>query len=107
MLFPAQLHMDSWSEPDYSKEDAHHETPTELHGSLAVTQLHPADRYSPLRYDDAANVPDRQFLKSKYNSRVDFVAPTSGQVEFPVHFMSNSTAFFRCVHAPEASAFLI
>merc|ERR1719480_149348 len=98
-LLPARLRMDSWSEPDYSEEDAHHERPVELTGTLTVSSLQPGARYALLRYEDPASVPHRRFLESNYSSRIDFDG-LAGRAEFAVSFMSNSTVFFRCVLLP-------
>merc|ERR1712216_80499 len=96
VLLPVRLHMESWMEPDYSKEDAHHQKPTELRGTLTVTRLQPGAHYALLRYQDVESVPARHFLQSNFTSRIDFVAPETGNVEFATKFMSNSTNFFRC-----------
>jgi hypothetical protein len=103
VLLPAQLHMDSWREPDYSEEDGLHEKPIELRGTLTVNQLQPGTRYTLLRYEDAASVPNRNFLTSNFTSRQDFVSPAAGKAEFATRFMSNSTIFFRCVRVPQDS----
>lgn len=101
ILLPVRLSMDSWTEPDYSSEDAHHQKPIELKGKVVVTQLHPGVSYALLRYEDASLVPDRDFLKSSYTSREDFVAPALGKAEFRTSFKSNSTVFFRCLRVPK------
>lgn len=101
-LLPARLRVSSWTEPDYSEEDAHHEVPVEMDGTLTVTDLRPGAKYALLRYDHPGSVPDEHFLRrGGFASRTDFVGPSSGEAEFPTRFMTNSTVFFRCVRALE------
>lgn len=102
VLLPVQLKMESWLEPDYSKEDMHHEEPTELKATLIITHLQPGVSYVLLHYDDAAAVPKDRFLDSQFSSRKDFVA-SGTKAEFSTSFMSNSTQFFRCIRNSRVS----
>eukprot|EP00929_Paragymnodinium_shiwhaense_P004575 TRINITY_DN105634_c0_g1_i1.p1 TRINITY_DN105634_c0_g1~~TRINITY_DN105634_c0_g1_i1.p1 ORF type:complete len:340 (-),score=45.60 TRINITY_DN105634_c0_g1_i1:46-1065(-) len=99
-LLPARLHVNSWTEPDYSKEDAHHQIPVEMTGTLTVTDLKAGVKYALLRYEHSSHVPEEDFLtQGKFASRIDFVGPSDGKAEFQTKFMTNSTVFFRCVRA--------
>ena len=96
-LQPAALSMDSWYEPDYSKEDAKFEKPAMLNGTLAVRGLTRGAAYALLRYDSVAAVPPRAFLQAGGWSRRDDFRAVAATREVRVSFWSNTTIFFRCV----------
>lgn len=96
VLLPIRLLMSSWKEPDFSKEDRQHEAPTLLTAKLNITGLSAGLTYVVLRYSDPNQVPDRDFLNSKFDSK--FIFKAAGDVfTQSVTFMSNSTTFFRCI----------
>ena len=96
VLRPVRLAMDSWTEPDYSREDGHHESPVPLHASATASNLTVGSRYGLLRFDSADAVPAEDFLQARYASKLEFVA--SGDTwTTRVTFMSNTTQYYRCV----------
>ena len=98
-LLPSQLIVPDWYEPDYSAEDAKHETPRELRAAVLVSGLTAGERFVLLRYEHASAVPLSDFLRmGGWAARTDFVAPSHAW-NVGVTFMSNTTQFFRCVHA--------
>ena len=99
-LRPARLVMDEWSEPDYSVEDGKGEAPRMLSASLVVSQLNPGVQYALLEFADAALLPRAGFLSNATGgvvSRVDFTNKSGTIYRHRVHFMSNSTTFYRVV----------
>ena len=98
-LLPVRLAMDSWTEPDYSREDGRHEVPVPLHATVTVSNLTAGNRYALLRFDNAAEVPAAEFLKAPYAAKSEFLA---GGATWSTRatFLSNTTQFFRCVSMP-------
>eukprot|EP00947_MAST-08B_sp_MAST-8B-sp1_P000463 g463.t1 len=92
-----RLAMDSWTEPDYSREDAQREAPTLLTALAIVSGVRPGKRYALLRFEDATTVPQHTFLDGPYTDKTEFVAPAGGTYQQRVSMMSDSTVFFRCV----------
>eukprot|EP00966_Prymnesium_polylepis_P006543 150130-Prymnesium_polylepis.2 len=102
-LRPARLTMDSWTEPDYSREDAQKESPTLLSATVTASKLAPGMRYAMLRFDTIASVPRAVFLNATYAQKTEFAAMASTWAQ-RVEFMSNSTQFFRCAEIPRTLA---
>ena len=93
--------MDRVDEPDYSREDRHHQHPVLMHARLVVRRLEVGRRYALLRYVEAAAVPVKGFLHAPATQRHEFTA-SGAEYARNVTFMSNSTTFFRCVRATDA-----
>ncbi len=98
VTLPTRLVVSSNSEPNVSK----HEASVAMRGTVTVSQLTAGKSYALLRYGDADDVPRDQsakdFLDSKYESRVDFVA--SGEewtYTDPKTFRSDGVVFYRTV----------
>jgi len=96
VLLPIRMSVDSWKEPDYSKEDGHGEIPKLIHANVTISELTAGSKYALLRYEDPASVPKQDFLDSKYTKRQDFT-PSRDEMVFKTSFMSNSTIFYRCI----------
>ena len=98
-LRPVRLEMSSWTEPDYSREDAQQQKPRLLLAAATASALSPGKRYAMLRFDCADAVPEKAFLQAAFAQKTVFVAVTSTWTQ-AVNFMSNTTQFFRCVELP-------
>jgi hypothetical protein len=104
-LFPCWLEMDSLFEPNWGAEDQVYATPTPINCKVYIEGLHSGQKYSLLRFDNPADVPDKgDFIHSKtYTFREDFTAKGSLHMVDVRHdltkwpFWSNGTYFFRCV----------
>merc|ERR1712113_784577 len=89
VLLPIRMAVSSWTEPDYSVEDRQHKEPTLLSASLTISGLDPGSSYALLQYDNPDDVPDRDFLSSRFVNR--FVFTASGLTHnYSTSFMSNS-----------------
>ena len=98
-LLPVRLHVNRVDEPDYSREDKHHQKPVWMRAQVAVHGLESGRRYVLLRYEEMEAVPVKEFLKAPAVQRHEFTA-ASTEYARNVTFISNSTTFFRCVQAP-------
>lgn len=103
VLLPVRLEMDSWTEPDYSKEDEQEQVPVMLSASVTASGLTLGTRYAMLRFDDPKSVPAQGFLNAPYVAKTEFKA-TGHTWTQKATFMSNSTIFFRCVRVPSDTA---
>lgn len=95
-LFPTQLSVDRWDEPDIIKG----RKPKDLTGTVTVSGLTAKQNYLLLRYGSAASVPSSGFASSQ--AKADHVVPftASGPTwtyQDPVGIPSNGAVFYRTV----------
>jgi hypothetical protein len=83
--------METWSEPDYSREDRLHEPPLLLNATLTVSGLSVGAQYALLRYDSPGAIPSRDLLgQGGYVEKKGFTSAGASR-SWPVSFLSNST----------------
>ena len=97
-MLPVHLSVSAWTEPDYSREDKQHGTPTMMPASVTVMELTVGKIYSLLRFEDPEHVPTSDFLRAQWSRKDDFVA-AGPNYTLATQFMSNSTVLFRCVQS--------
>ena len=95
-VLPVELTLPHWKEPDYSMEDGRHEAVVEWQVGVSIRGLTSGKQYSLLRFNNAALVPHRDFLKGAYASRVDFTA-TGETHSLTAEIRTDATVFYRCV----------
>ena len=98
-LLPVRLRVNRVDEPDYSLKGQRRQAPVLMRAQLAVHDLEAGQQYVLLRYEEAAQVPVKDFLNAPSTERHVFTA-TSAEYTREVTFMSDSTTFFRCVQMP-------
>lgn len=86
------LHIHSWEEPNVSLGNS----PVLMNGTLTIGPLEKGKFYSLLRYNRYQDVPDENFTESQYSTIQTFEAIDTSH-QFPVQFMSDGFAAFRCV----------
>jgi len=94
--FPVYMAVNSWDEPNVSIG----RDPSQMYGNVTVSGLTSGKNYSLLRYDDYQNVPNNNFLNSKFDKQLNFTAQASTRFYAdPDSFTSSGARYYRCVAA--------
>ena len=89
---PVNLKIDRWDEPNVTLS----ESPVMLHATATITNLSIGSKYALLKYTDYTHIPSSNFDPLNADGVFYFTASAITKI-YTDSFMSNTSAFYRCI----------